>query len=309
MPYTPGVAYQSGNIAAGIVDLGKSFQNAMERRKREASEAAALRKLGAVYDPENKERFATMGLNELRAEAAAFGASRQKQMEDSRLKTEEATRANLTADNNRAEEFLKLQRQAQGRMETADAARKGFAKDFASGPPMVLRPDLLADYAGPAGRFRYALGRNPGALDPASVDVLARYAAASEDPNAAAIAAAKVLNAENGAGTSRKDPTLTRDVANIRRSIAKESLAFRKHQEEMRSIQKELENLLGQKPEVVKRRKELMDRLDVLRTALGEQADDGDSGDGSAPAAPAAGAPAAGVISFDGLENWRKARK
>lgn len=175
MPYAPGQQYDFTPLFAGIAQAGKNVNAFIQQKKTESQEANTLRKLMGIYQPEQKDSFTAMGLKDLRASAQAIAAKRQME-NDQRAQQESAARLNnLQADNTRADAFLKLnqdqfnqtqQRQTkeEAAAERLRAAATGFARDLGSGPPLVLRPETLDQFSGPAGRMDWALQRNPEAV-------------------------------------------------------------------------------------------------------------------------------------------------
>lgn len=125
MPYAPGTDWRVGeNLAAGISQFGQNIQRYTDRRRNEAQEAAALRKLLSIYDPNAKEAVATMGLGELRGAAQGYAVQQQMATQQRQARLVDAQIANFQADNQRADA------QAQ---ERADMARRlqQFSQNFA----------------------------------------------------------------------------------------------------------------------------------------------------------------------------------
>lgn len=148
MPYAPGINWRVGeNLAAGISQLGQNIERFAERRRTEAQEAAALRKLLSIYDPNAKEAVATMGLGELRGAAQGMAVQRQMAAQEQQARLVNAQIANFEADNQRADQ------QAQ---ERADMARR--LQQFSAGLGGVM------DSAGPM-----PSGRTVDDVDPTDV--------------------------------------------------------------------------------------------------------------------------------------------
>lgn len=103
MPYAPGIDWRVGeNLAAGIAQFGQNIQRYTERRRSEAQESAALRKLLSIYAPEQKDSFATMGLGDLRGAAQGIAVQQAQQRQRTQDQLAQAQIANLQADNERA---------------------------------------------------------------------------------------------------------------------------------------------------------------------------------------------------------------
>lgn len=148
MPYAPGISWRVGeNLAAGVAQLGQNIERYTERRRNEAQEAAALRKLLSIYDPNAKEAVATMGLGELRGAAQGMAVKRQMDAQEQQARLVNAQIANFNADNQRADA------QAQ---ERADMARR--LQQFSAGLGGVM------DSAGPTPG-----GRTVDDVDPTDV--------------------------------------------------------------------------------------------------------------------------------------------
>ena len=345
MPYAPGITYHGDQtLAAGIASLGQSFKEAMNRRKAESSEAAILRKLGGIYDPDNKDRFATLSLKELRAEAQGFALKNQLEQEQAQRVFRNAQTQNLVADNTRADAFLKLQAEAQGfaqknqleqnqaqrafqnaqtqdlvadniradaflKLQTDQAARgidrdkalAGFARDYSAGPPLALRPDILKQYEGPSGAFRYALGKNPGAMTADELKVLASYAARFEDPYRQEELGIKRVNAEAAATNSQRasrDPTVLTAYQRESLDLRNKAMTQREAASKLRAATDQLKALEfeADTEETASRRAQLQERIDILSGATEKKGSEKEA------AAPAAG------ISHEGFLKWRKGK-
>lgn len=135
MPYAPGINWRVGeNLAAGISQLGQNIERYTERRRNEAQEAAALRKLLSIYDPNSKETVATMGLGELRGAAQGFAAQQQMAAQQRQAKLMDAQIANFQADNQRADQQAQEQADMAARMR-AFSQRYAFTGDGIAGIP------------------------------------------------------------------------------------------------------------------------------------------------------------------------------
>lgn len=72
-------------------NLGNWLAGLLEKRKQDAQKAGVLRKAFAVYDSENKDQYAAMGLEELEGHVQAMGMQRaQAQLEQEKVRTAEA---------------------------------------------------------------------------------------------------------------------------------------------------------------------------------------------------------------------------
>ena len=126
MPYAPGTDYRVGeNLAAGIAQFGRNLERYTERRRSEAQESAALRKLLSIYAPDQKDSFATMGLGDLRGAAQGIAVQQTQQRQQMQQQVAQAQIANLNADNQRAADA------AQERMDMVERLKQ-FSTRFAN---------------------------------------------------------------------------------------------------------------------------------------------------------------------------------
>lgn len=90
MPYNPGVVDRSGEILAAGISQG--FNNAagvIDVFGNRAAKAKVLRKALELYDPEGKDKYAAMGLEDLEGAQTGLTMSKLKQQQDAQLQREE----------------------------------------------------------------------------------------------------------------------------------------------------------------------------------------------------------------------------
>lgn len=183
MPYNPGISHDFSPIAQGLANLGANVRQFAEKRKAEANETKTLRKLAAIYAPDQKDQFETMGLADLRGEAQRFAitqAQKKMQMETDRMAFDQRQ---AEEQGGRADQYLALQKafalENEKKQQASDQTNQAFTKfaqEFASGPPAVLRPDLFDQANTQEGRLNYALQRNPKAAAHQNFSEVARFA-------------------------------------------------------------------------------------------------------------------------------------
>lgn len=299
MPYNPGITYHGDQfLAQGLQSLGANISKAIDRKKAEGQEAVTLRKLASLYAPEQKDQFQTMSLKDLRAAAQAFAVKQQMDAQRSTMRLQDAQRENLSADNVRAGQFLDLQRAQETRAVENSKAREGFARDYSRGVPMVLRPDIMKEYAGPDGAFRYALGRNPGAITPEMLSTLTRYVTEQADPMRPAELAVKATNANAAAANASRPRNELTPYQTETLRLRERSLNDREAASQRRVVTEQLKALEFEPdtPETQAKRTQLQERLDALTPKKPTKAGDTE-------------APAAGELSVDDFMQWRKGQK
>jgi len=193
MPYNPGISYRGDEyLFRGIESLGANISKVIDRKKAEGQEAANLRKLGGIYAPEMKAELQTKSLKELRALGAAWAAQQQMQAQQSAMNLQSAQANNLTADNERANQFLQLQRAQDQRAAGRASGMEALARDYVEMevPAFLRSPDVVAAFPGiveragsPLERLRYAMGRNPNGVTPEMLNILTRYVTEQVRPN------------------------------------------------------------------------------------------------------------------------------
>lgn len=295
MPYAPGISYHGDQyLAQGIQSIGDNIAKVIDRRKNEATEATTLRKLAGIYDPENKDHYATMGLDDLRAAARGHALNQELQRFNTEQQFRKAQIGNWESDNARADENQALLRQQYARTSAKEQAEAGFAKDYSSGPPMVLRPDLMRQYEGESGRIRYAMSKNPGAMSHDIIGMLTRLAQQSEDPARLMTAQAKLTNAEAIANRPVKDTSKLTPYQEQSLKLRERNLNRTDRMDEIRVAQHELDNSFY--PEDHPRRRELLERIDMLRKPTPQGG--GNQPSGSGPS-----------FSLDDFNDWKSKRK
>ncbi len=135
MAYNPGVQFDPGIIERSGSKLMDVITKWGDQRKNEATEATTLRKLAGVYDPENKDRYTTMGLDELRGTAKAFALKQamQEQQQTQALNTEKLAGLKRAAASESA-----LSRAVQG---------------AGTAVPAIQTPGMFGGDVAPAGKF------------------------------------------------------------------------------------------------------------------------------------------------------------
>lgn len=278
MPYNPGITYRGDqNLAAGIAGFGEAITRMTERRKAEAQEAKNLRALAAIYDPENKDQYTVMGLPELRAAGVAHAAKLQVADRQSQENLRAAQIGNLTADNERAAAFLKLQQDQDTRAKKATADREAFGR-LLSEPvpanPLLDNPDVNAvfpgiaqNYRGPMAQLQRAMREAPGGIPPEAVQTFARVAAEMMDPNRRAVADAKTVTAQAALNNSLKPKGTAAGLTPYQKEtleLRKTAMNDRRREAARRAALKELETSFDDSPEGQARRAELRERIDEL---------------------------------------------
>ena len=295
--YAPGITYHGDQyLAGGIQSLGESIAKAHEERKRNATKAKSLRQLGGIYAPEQKDYLQTLGLDDLEAAVAGFALKADMKRQQTQEDLARAQIRNLSADNTRADANMEILKQTAQRTQARDTAQAGFAKDYAQGAPLVLRPDLYQEFQGPAGRFRYAAGRNPGAIGEDVIRTLASHAAASEDPLQQTLATAKVMNAQAAVDNANRPPKSTEKTDYQKDSVRlrERSMNFQERRKVAAEILAQMKEIVGTSPAEIALKKQLQERLDALQEV-------GASESGAGPSVPSLG--------FDHFQNvWRKAK-
>ena len=141
-----------GNAAGTI---GFAIGQYAKQRQEKAKKANALRKAMAVYDPENKDRYTAMGFDDLEAEYHAQALKRAEEArkldmsyKQSQLDSAQQGRmlsqaqiANLQADNERANEALKLSKQ-----QASDAKWSGIRRDAQTWWDRTMQAKRLSDH-------------------------------------------------------------------------------------------------------------------------------------------------------------------
>ena len=137
MPYNPQAQFdpsiitQGGrSLARSIESIGETIGKWSEKRKNDATEAATLRKLAGIYDPDNKDKYTVMSLDDLRAEGKAQALKEA-------LKTEAEKRKHLAAQTSELESST-----------TARAGAEQRAGRFAEGMRPMFEPPTLPPGAG-----------------------------------------------------------------------------------------------------------------------------------------------------------------
>lgn len=278
MPYNPGITYRGDqNLAAGIAGFGEAFARLAEQTKQRSQETTILRKAFALRYPERKDEFNAMGHEDLKA----LGVSEAMQVADRERQSQENLRAaqigNLTAGNERAAAFLKLQQDQDTRAKQGTADREAFGR-LLSEPvpanPLLDNPDVNAvfpgiaqNYRGPMAQLQRAMREAPGGIPPEAVQTFARVAAEMMDPNRRAVADAKTVTAQAALNNSLKPKGTAAGLTPYQKEtleLRKTAMNDRRREAARRAALKELETSFDDSPEGQARRAELRERIDEL---------------------------------------------
>lgn len=182
MPYSPTIQFDNSgaafNNAAG--SLGFAIGAYAKKQNEKAKKANALRKIMSVYDPENKDRYTSMGYDDLEAEHQSQVVRRAEEARKldidykrNQIATAQQAQAlsraqmdNLSNDNTRADKMLEFQKTMENRR-VSENSRKDWmqwwdrtmqSKRQADRDAALAKPPTVVDLGGNPYAFQEGTG-------------------------------------------------------------------------------------------------------------------------------------------------------